>query len=360
MTDDQAAPLLPDGSRALRRWGVDLPSQIAMGVLLGGMIIWMVVLAVRYPESAGLSMIVIILIVVLWYFTAFRPCLWLSETEVVAQNNFSTQRLPRSQVVTAEQSYYGLIILTKDGTSIRSAAIRTPAVNLIPGIAKYAAEVVREIEAWAEERGHSVFGTPLDQIVHAKVRGDERPWLSIPTAWDERWTGPQQWAEAMAPMASAQVLRSYAERFGGFDPTQPFDIATYLYLPDPARRPMPVQVWVDDLEGLSAAKASEVQGSGQVETETFTTASLGTGRRTITHGSVNRRPGDPLQPGEEWTTVRYAFAIPGHQAVVTVEGTDTDLGPTSATLAALDDLVRTIAPARADGTPVGVETATVG
>jgi hypothetical protein len=58
--------------------------------------------------------------------------------------------------------------------------------------------------------------------------------------------------------------------------------------------------------------------------------------------------------------VRYAFAVSGHRAVVTVEATDTDLGPGSVAVAALDDLVRTITVSRADGTPVGVESRAVG
>jgi hypothetical protein len=87
---------------------------------------------------------------------------------------------------------------------------------------------------------------------------------------------------------------------------------------------------VDDLEGLTAAEATGGQG---------------------------HRPGDPLPPGKEWTTVRYAFAVSGHRAVVTIEATDTDLGPGSA---AADDLVRTITVSPADGTPVGVESAAVG
>jgi hypothetical protein len=55
--------------------------------------------------------------------------------------------------------------------------------------------------------------------------------------------------------------------------------------------------------------------------------------------------------------VRYAFAVSGHRAVVTIEATDTDLGPGSA---AADDPVRTITVSPADGTPVGVESAAVG
>jgi hypothetical protein len=57
-----------------------------------------------------------------------------------------------------------------------------------------------------------------------------------------------------------------------------------------------------------------------------------------------------------WVSVYYAFAVPGRQAVVTVRATDTDLAWMSAAAADLDEFVRGITLALADGTPVHVGT----
>jgi hypothetical protein len=132
----------------------------------------------------------------------------------------------------------------------------------------------------AGDLGHSQFGTPLDQILGADAAYDTAKWIGIPMAWAD--TGgslgsPQEWAARMGPVRwSGWVKRTpgaeqpdpevvertilelsqYAQRFGGFDPKQPFEIDTYLYFPDPRRYAMPVHVWVDDRPGLTVEQAT--------------------------------------------------------------------------------------------------------
>jgi hypothetical protein len=148
-------------------------------------------------------------------------------------------------------------------------------------------------------------------------------------------------------------LKSFAERFGGFDPRQPFLIVSYLYLPDPKRYAMPVHVWVDDRPGLTVEAATEdPDGVEPPKPEHFTTDALGTGRKVTSHGVLDPQPGDLPGTQQMWVTVRYAFAVPGRQAVVTVKATETDLARMSAAADDLDEFVRTITLSLADNTPV--------
>jgi hypothetical protein len=51
-------------------------------------------------------------------------------------------------------------------------------------------------------------------------------------------------------------------------------------------------------------------------------------------------------------TVRYAFAVPGRQAIVTVKATETDLARMSSAAGDLDEFVGTITLSLSDNTPV--------
>src|SRR5581483_9735495 len=51
----------------------------------------------------------------------------------------------------------------------------------------------------AGDLGHSQYGTPLDEILHAKVGRDALKWMMVPTFWGGNWSGPDQWAETRGP-----------------------------------------------------------------------------------------------------------------------------------------------------------------
>jgi hypothetical protein len=235
----------------------------------------------------------------------------------------------------------------------------------------------------AGELGHSQFGTALDQIIHANNADyDELKWIAIPGRWGGNYRGPQEFADTMAPLVwgswlelnpgaehpgreavdrTALEIRTYAEKYGGSRPQNPFEIVTYLYLPDPHKHAFLVHTCVDDRPGLTVEQA--VTDPEAIQTpvlEEFTTAALGTGVKATCHGVLDPRPGD--LPGAQgmWVSVCYAFAVPGRQAVVTVRATDTDLAWMSAAAADLDEFVRCITLALADGTPVHVGPAPAG
>ncbi|HEX3826308.1 MAG TPA: hypothetical protein VHV82_03460 [Sporichthyaceae bacterium] len=235
----------------------------------------------------------------------------------------------------------------------------------------------------AGEIGHSQYGTPLGEIIGADADCDAQKWMLIPTNWADsggRWRGPEEWAQAMAPLCwgawveltpgavnpgptavarTALELRSFAERFGGFDPKQPFQIITYVYLPDPNRYAMPVHLWVDDRPGLTVEAATEDPDATEPpKPEDFVTDALGKGRKVTTHGVLDPQPGDLPGTQPMWVTVRYAFAVPARQAVVTVKATETDLARMSAAAADLDEFVRTITLSLADNTPVVIGSTT--
>ncbi|HEX3826388.1 MAG TPA: hypothetical protein VHV82_03865 [Sporichthyaceae bacterium] len=235
----------------------------------------------------------------------------------------------------------------------------------------------------AAQVGHSRYGTPLGEIIHADLHYDKRKWMIIPTGWAEsggRWSGPQEWADTMADLLwgawaeespdavrpgpeaverTALEFRSFGERFGGFDPQRPFEIVTYVYLPDPNRYAMPVHVWVDDRPELTVEAATEdPDASEPPKPEDFATDALGVGRKVTTHGVLDPQPGDLPGTRPMWVTVRYAFAVPGRQAVVTVKATETDLARMSAAADDLDEFVRTITLSLADNTPVVIGSTT--
>lgn len=228
----------------------------------------------------------------------------------------------------------------------------------------------------AGELGRSQYGTPLGQIIGAEPHYDRQKWLIIPTGWADaggRWSGPDEWAAARAPLiwgawvelspaaehpGSEAVERTklelarYGEKFGGFDPKQPFEIVTYLYLPDPRRYSLPVHVWVDDRPDLTVEQATaDADAIEPPVAEDFIFDALGRGRKTTSHGVLDPQPGD--LPGSQgvWVTVRYAFAVPGRQAIVTVKATETDLARMSAAAADLDGFARSITLSLDDGTP---------
>jgi hypothetical protein len=190
----------------------------------------------------------------------------------------------------------------------------------------------------------------------------------IPTHWGDgfRCSGPGDFAEDMAPVIweawqernpgvkdpdplavdrTRAELQYYAEKFGGFDPMRLFEITTYLHLPSPTVTALPVRAYVDDAPDLTVEMAALVVDPDAVQApvvEKFHTAALGAGIKATRHGLFDPEPGqDPDERGV-WVAVRYAFAVPGHQAVVTVVATHTDLGRMAAAQADLDEFVNTI------------------
>jgi hypothetical protein len=235
----------------------------------------------------------------------------------------------------------------------------------------------------AGELGHTQYGTPLDQVLYAESTCDATKWISIPSHWGDgvHWENPQHWSDSCAPLAwgvwlertpsaehpgqdavdrTALELKAYGEKYGGFDPTRPFEIVTYLYLPDPRQFAIAVRVWVDDRPDLTPEQAAGANDPDAIDTpvvEKFHTEALGAGIKVTRHGNLDR-PHDDIPDGTGiFVAVRYAFAVPGHQAVVTVAASNPDLARMAAAGPDLDEFVRTITLTLADGTPVATGTA---
>jgi hypothetical protein len=235
----------------------------------------------------------------------------------------------------------------------------------------------------AGELGHSQYGTPLDQVLYAESDYDPLKWIMIPGHWGDGayWNGPQHWADDSAPLVwgvwvertsgteqpgpeavarTALELKSYAEKYGGFDPTRPFQIRSYLYVPDPRQFAIAVRTWVDDRPDLTPEDAAGAQDPDAIDTPTveqFHTDALGAGLKVTRHGNLHR-PDDDVPDGTGiYLAVRYAFTVPGHQAVVTVAASNPDLARMAAAGPDLDEFVRTITLTLADGTPVTTGTA---
>jgi hypothetical protein len=221
----------------------------------------------------------------------------------------------------------------------------------------------------AGDLGHSQFGTPLDELLFARVDWDPQKWLSIPTAWegdDTQWGSPEKWAEANGPLAWAAwqeqnpdaespdttaiartivELRSYAEKFGGFRPEDPFEIITYLHLPSPTVLALPVRVFVDDHPDMTAEEAAGANATDTIEppiVEQVTNPTLGAGLKVTAHRILTPEPGQDTDDNTIWVQVRYAFKIPDKQAVVTVTTSATDLGRMAGARDDLDELVHTL------------------
>jgi hypothetical protein len=215
--------------------------------------------------------------------------------------------------------------------------------------------------------GHSPNGTPLAQILHVDTAEDRLKWLLIPVHWGDGYTfsGPDEWANMIAPLIwgawkernpgvsepdplavdrTRAEIQSYAEKFGGFDRTRPFETVTFLHIPSPTVSAMPVRCCVDDGPGLTAEMAALVNDPDAVQppvVEKFHTEALGDGIKATRHCLYDAEPGqDPDQRGM-WVSVRYAFKVPDRQAVVTVVATHTDLGRMAAAQPDLDEFVNT-------------------
>jgi len=228
----------------------------------------------------------------------------------------------------------------------------------------------------AGELGHSQFGTPLKEILHAEPIPDPAKWIMVPVHWGGFSSGPDDWSaemgqsrwevwlelnpgsEDLGPEAHARTaaeLKRYAERYGGPRPQDPYEIVTYVYLPDPHKSAILLHVCVDDRPGLTVEQATADSDAIQTPiADEFNTEALGTGRKVTYHGALDPQPGDLPGTRQMWVSVYYAFAIPDRQAVVTVRATGTDLGGMSAAADDLDTFVRTITLDFADGTPFTV------
>lgn len=194
------------------------------------------------------------------------------------------------------------------------------------------------------------------QLIYANVALDIDVWVPIPIAWDaESWPGPKEWADQMARALwtghkpkpadierSAIELASYAGFYGGTDPDAPFEVMTYLHLPHPRVLAMPVRVWADDLNGLSAEEAAEIDDPEAIEppiVEEFTAPHLGPGLRALRYRQYEPDPGEPEAL---YVVLRYAFRLEAPDAVVVVNATDIDPGRMLGALDDLDDFVRQI------------------
>ena len=227
----------------------------------------------------------------------------------------------------------------------------------------------------AGELGHSQFGTPLDQILHADTKCEAGKWIVVPGRWGRRWKDPEEWATSVVPIywgawlemnpaadrPSADVVADTAvqvaalgKKFGGFDPDRPFEIRAYLHLPDPHFAPIPTRVWVDDRPDLTVEEAAGVDDPDAIDkptVEQFATDALGAGLKVTRHGTLDR-PRDDIEGTGIFVAIRYAFQVPDRQAVVTVSASTNDLTRMTAAQDDLDEFVRTITLSLADGTPV--------
>ncbi|HEX3614371.1 MAG TPA: hypothetical protein VHU88_21980 [Sporichthyaceae bacterium] len=227
----------------------------------------------------------------------------------------------------------------------------------------------------AGELGHSQFGTPLNQIIHADVDYDFRCWIGIPS-WGGHWKDPQQWGEETAPITwgawvetnpgaehpgdeavaeTALKFAVYGAQFGGFDPSRPFEIVTYLYLPDPRQSAIVTRVWVDDHPDLTVEEAAGVDDPEAIEkpaVEQFRTDALGRWLKVTRHASLADPDDADRHDTGIFISLRYAFKVPDRPAVVIVSASTTELERMAAAQDDLDDFVRTITLSLADGTPV--------
>lgn len=199
--------------------------------------------------------------------------------------------------------------------------------------------------------------------IYANVAYDPTVWIAIPTYWGpETWPSPTDWAGEVAaewwtglepgpqsiPRLEA-ILTHYGERHGGTDPDQEFEIVTYLHLPHPGMHPLLLRLWVDDTPGVTVEWAAQAEEEGAVEppvVEKFATEHLGTGLRVLQYHAFTPDEdqdggGDPPAQGL-YAALRYAFAVPGHEAVVTVFALDPDLGRLLQAKDDIDEFVRGI------------------
>lgn len=200
---------------------------------------------------------------------------------------------------------------------------------------------------------------PESREIFANIAFDPDLWVVIPSHWGpETWAGPQRWAEDMAQLLWAGLeagpdgirrseieLASHADFYGGPKPDVPFEVLTYLHLPHPATLALPVQVWVDDLNGLTAGQGAEVDDPSAVEApivEAFTTEHLGAGLRALRYRQYDTSPDGESGPLALYAVLRYAFEIPTEDAVLIVNATDTDLGRMTQAIDDIDTFVRQI------------------
>lgn len=166
--------------------------------------------------------------------------------------------------------------------------------------------------------------------LYANVDYDEAIWLEIPPWWGpETWPDYRDWAREMAQLwwddsglrpgeyqvdNLALTLAMCAERFGFPEPDETIELTTYLHLPDPRVMPLPVEVWVEEAPGLTAAECAVVVDPVAIrppQVEEFPTPNLGRGLRALRY-----RPVEPGPPGAQYATLRYAWEIEDHDAVV--------------------------------------------
>lgn len=193
-------------------------------------------------------------------------------------------------------------------------------------------------------------------MIYANIAFDSRVWIPIPTLWGpETWSGPQKWAEQLAPglwegqrakrndiRRSELELATYGDLYGGPNPDVPFEVMTYLHIPHPRVPAMPVRVWADDISGVRAEEAAELEDPEAVEppiVEEFVAPHLGPGLRVLRYRQFEPDPGEPE---ELYTVLRYAFWLDEPSAVVVVNATDTDPGRLLGARDDLDEFVRQI------------------
>jgi hypothetical protein len=208
----------------------------------------------------------------------------------------------------------------------------------------------------------------LDRVLLAEIDYDPQRWTDIPNDWGNGtlYDGPEDFAKTTAEEVwglwveqnpgvekpeqsavdrTAVEILSYADKWGGFDPLSPFQVATYLHRPSPTVSVLPVKVWVDDTPELTVEHAAGVDNPDAIRpptVEQFHTEILGAGLKVTCHGTLDPQPGDLPGAQTVWVQVRYTFAVPTRQAVVTVAATDTDLGRMSGALDDIDEFVRQI------------------
>lgn len=197
-------------------------------------------------------------------------------------------------------------------------------------------------------------------VIFANVAYDPGTWLELPNYWGpEGWASPVDWAAEAArylwldlkpePESVARtetILTQFAENYGGSDPDIPFEVVGYLHLPHPAMLPLYLRVWVDDSPGLTVAEAAQADDPNAVEppvVEEFQTEHLGAGLRVLLYHSFElEADGGPARPDGLYASVRYAFAVPGHDEVLTVFALDPDLGRLIQAQEDIDEFVRQI------------------
>ncbi len=206
--------------------------------------------------------------------------------------------------------------------------------------------------------------------IYANLPINPAIWIDFPSTWTPE-TGPDAkawgerlsracWIDSGLPHTEddlehlAAALTLLVERYGpdsvhpehGIDPDM--EIQTLLYIPDPRILPIPARVMVirdavvhregATLRDLVVADDPEaLEGTDVIE---FPNPTLGTGLRAFRHRTME--PGIDGGEDEIYAVLKYAFPVPGHNDLIILTVSWSDLGRLEQAQKNLDELAQSI------------------